>query len=113
MCHATLKPQAAGMLKKHYAPKTPLLLGNVPQLIRQHAHKKIGILCFGRQYPGIDANYQEVLSADANLTQAGKNFFTALRKLDLLPVDVILAAYFPDQGLGKTMNDRLQRASSS
>jgi len=34
-----------------------------------------------------------------------------LRILDELPVDIILAEYAPDTGLGKAVNDRLRRAS--
>ncbi|MEX1241360.1 MAG: Sua5 family C-terminal domain-containing protein, partial [Cyclobacteriaceae bacterium] len=31
--------------------------------------------------------------------------------LEALPVDVILAEYVPDSGLGRAINDRLRRAS--
>jgi L-threonylcarbamoyladenylate synthase len=44
------------------------------------------------------------------LHEAAKNLFAALRAIDELCVDVILAEIFPDEGIGKAINDRLQRA---
>jgi L-threonylcarbamoyladenylate synthase len=46
------------------------------------------------------------------MAEAAKNLFLALRKLDKLPIDTILAEYAPDEGLGKAINDRLKRAAA-
>ena len=42
--------------------------------------------------------------------EAAKNLFTVLRLTDKLNVDVILAEKFPDEGIGRAINDRLGRA---
>jgi len=36
--------------------------------------------------------------------------YAALHRLDQANIDVIVAEKLPDHGLGKTINDRLQRA---
>jgi L-threonylcarbamoyladenylate synthase len=35
-----------------------------------------------------------------------------LREVDLLDADIILAERFPEAGLGRAINDRLQRAQA-
>ena len=54
--------------------------------------------------------HQEVLSKSGDLAEAAKELYAALHRLDHLELDVIIAERFPDYGLGKTINDRLQRA---
>jgi L-threonylcarbamoyladenylate synthase len=39
--------------------------------------------------------------------------FAVLRALDRSDCDIILAEHFPDEGLGRAINDRLGRASAS
>ena len=55
----------------------------------------------------------EVLSNNHDLTEAAANFFAALRRLDAQQLDGIVAVPFPDEGLGRALNDRLQRALGS
>jgi L-threonylcarbamoyladenylate synthase len=54
----------------------------------------------------------EVLSPTGNLTEAASQLYNALHKLDQLHLDVIIAERFPDYGLGRTINDRLERATT-
>ena len=58
-----------------------------------------------------DSRYQFILSPNGQLSEAAQNLFSALRTLDKMPVDIILAEPVPDVGLGKAINDRLRRAS--
>ncbi|HLP32572.1 MAG TPA: Sua5 family C-terminal domain-containing protein, partial [Bacteroidia bacterium] len=46
-----------------------------------------------------------------SLEEAAQHIFAALRKLDTLPVDLIIAELMPDEGLGRAINDRLRRAA--
>ncbi|MEX2286183.1 MAG: L-threonylcarbamoyladenylate synthase [Planctomycetaceae bacterium] len=55
----------------------------------------------------------EVLSPAGDLREAAANFFAALRRLDALGLDAIVAVPFPNEGLGRALNDRLQRAANS
>ena len=103
-------PQAPGMLKSHYAPGKQVILGNLETLISQHSDKRIGIIAFDRTFE----NYVQVtLSPSGNMQEAAANLFKALRELDKAPLDVILAEKVPDHGLGKAINDRLERAAAS
>ncbi|MCX6209404.1 MAG: L-threonylcarbamoyladenylate synthase [Bacteroidetes bacterium] len=105
-----LSPQTSGQLKSHYATTTPLIQGNVTELIQQNSDKKVGIISFKNQYQQVAKQHQFVLSKNGSLTEAAQNLFDVMRHLDTLDYDIILAENFPDEGLGKAINDRLKRA---
>ena len=98
-----------GMLPQHYAPRTPLILDPpADQLLRG----RWGVLCFQRLPESRDCSAHEILSPRGDLSEAAANFFSALRRLDALGLDGILAESFPEIGLGRALNDRLLRAAS-
>ncbi len=104
-------PTAPGMLDSHYAPRKPLVIGNINELIQHHSGKEIGIISWCQKIVGVNPEHQLVLSPDQDLTEASKNLFSALRKIDTMDVDVILAELLPEKHLGRAINDRLRRAS--
>ncbi|MDO8951386.1 MAG: L-threonylcarbamoyladenylate synthase [Draconibacterium sp.] len=105
-------PDAPGMLSKHYAPYTKTFLTNdVKNLIRIFSDKKIGLLLFNQKISDTTVLYQEILSPSKNLKQAASNLYAALHRLDKCKLDMIIAERLPDEGLGKTINDRLERAT--
>ena len=112
MAHSSSDPLAPGMLKSHYAPKVPLLLGNLDELIREHRHLRLGILSFQRVFPGLPRNCQVVLSENGDFTEAARRLFAGMRYLDGLPIDLILAELLPEEHLGRAINDRLRRAAA-
>jgi L-threonylcarbamoyladenylate synthase len=71
----------------------------------------IGVLAFDSYLEGIPQANQILLSASGNLKEAAQNLFQALHRLDSMPVQSIVAVRFPDNGLGKAINDRIFRAS--
>lgn len=104
-------PTAPGMLSRHYSPATNThLTGNVKEYLRLFPGKKIGLLVFKEPIDAAGVEYQEILSPSGDLNEAAKNLYAALHRLDKLGLDIIIAERFPDTGLGKTINDRLQRA---
>jgi L-threonylcarbamoyladenylate synthase len=103
------QPETPGQLKSHYAPSTPLLVGDVNELVKACKGKRIAVISFRRAYSGVHHNF--ILSSAGNLHEAAGNLFAALRELDKLETDIILAEKFPDEGIGKAINDRLGRAS--
>lgn len=105
-------PQAPGMLDNHYAPRTPLVIGSLPTLAAQYKNQKVGLLTFQQVHAGIAPDRQMVLAPTSSLDEAARNLFAALRTLDTLSVDVILAAPVSDTGIGRAINDRLKKASS-
>ena len=60
---------------------------------------------------GLNVDHVEVLSLRRDLKEAAANLYESLHKLDNLNLDVIVAERLPDFGLGKSINDRLERAS--
>ena len=110
--HSTSNPQAPGMLHSHYAPGVPLQQGELRTLYEQHRNKKVGVLAFQRGLPEILPDRQIVLSPAGDLEEAAQRLFAAMRQLDQMPIDLILAETFPETGLGRAINDRLRRASA-
>ncbi|MFZ9074849.1 MAG: L-threonylcarbamoyladenylate synthase [Flavobacteriaceae bacterium] len=104
-------PKAPGMLSKHYAPQTETIRSeNIVETIANYPNKKIGILSFQKIALPKDITHQEILSERGNLEEAARNLYAALHRLDKLLLELIVVPYFPNHGLGKTINDRLQRA---
>lgn len=103
-------PSAPGMLKSHYAPKSPLVIGDIPALLEKYKDRRVGVLSFEKAY-ATGNEQQFVLSRTGDLAEAAKNLFSALRTMDYASLDVILAEFVPDQGLGRAVNDRLRRAA--
>lgn len=102
-------PVAPGMLESHYAPRMPVHVGDVNALLPRFAGMRIGIISF-RQV--LVAHRCQVLSERGDLSEAARNLFAALRALDSSDCQVILAERFPEEGLGRAINDRLRRAAS-
>lgn len=101
-------PDAPGQLKKHYSPGKPVIIGDIGSLIEEHRERKVGVISFEKDF-GI--NKQIVLSPEGDLSQAAKGIFTALRTMKNSDVELIISQKFPDMGVGRAINDRLQRAS--
>ncbi|HYC85886.1 MAG TPA: L-threonylcarbamoyladenylate synthase [Chryseosolibacter sp.] len=106
---STSNPLAPGQLKSHYAPRIKLILGDPAEMLRMHDAALVGVLSFTDDF---HAPHQIVLSRSGSLVEAAHNLFTALRELDKMPIDYIIAQQVPDTGLGKAINDRLQRAAA-
>lgn len=102
--------EAPGMMSSHYAPGKKLLLGNIAENFVKHSDKRLGVLSFKKaiNYPNVT---ELILSPSGDLHEAARNLFSYLRKLDAADIEIILAEPAPDEGLGKAINDRLQRAA--
>jgi L-threonylcarbamoyladenylate synthase len=106
------KPTTAGQLKSHYAPHTDLYLGDIRKLLAIHQGKNICTISFCNKYDGIPIENQFILSPNKNLNEAAQHLFSTLRTIDNLKPSVILAEFFPNEGLGAAINDRLERAAA-
>jgi len=105
-------PNAPGMLSRHYAPNTKTYLtNNISELVKYFDGKKIGLLLFKDQIQNKSIFHQEILSKSGDLNEAAKNLYAAMHRLDQNKLDVIIAQRAPDKGLGKTINDKLERAT--
>ena len=106
-------PNAPGMMKKHYSPRTKLILtDNVSDEIELHKGKKMGLLCFNESNLEDSVFSMKLLSKDQNLEEAAHNLYEFLQELDSQDLEIIIAEKLPNLGLGNSINDRLQRAAS-
>src|SRR5690606_15137894 len=84
-------PVAPGMLLSHYAPRTPLIRGDIEILAKKTTSRNFGVLGFTSTFgfPGI------TLSMQGDLKEAAQNLFSAMRTLDNAGYDLIIADIFP------------------
>jgi L-threonylcarbamoyladenylate synthase len=104
-------PVAPGQLARHYATRHNLIIGNPHELMTNFAHDRVGIISFSASYKNIPLANQFMLSSERNLDEAAQKLFATMRQIDLLDIDIIIAEHFPNNGLGRAINDRLKRAS--
>ncbi len=105
---STSSPQAPGMLHSHYAPRKPMLVGNIHELLHEHG-SDVSILSFKDSFH----NFRNIrLSETGDLHEAARKLFAAMRKLDADQHSIIIAEFVPDYGLGRAINDRLKRAAA-
>lgn len=105
------RPLAPGQLERHYATRTPLTLlsGTAPP---SPGADRVGLLAF-RQAPSHHGYAAvEVLAPDGRLSSAAARLFAALRRLDALGLDRLMAEPVPEEGLGRAILDRLRRAAA-
>jgi L-threonylcarbamoyladenylate synthase len=101
---------APGMVKHHYAPKTLLKIVNGNAQIK--ISEKSGVILFNEQkIAGIPFGNQIILAENDDLEEASRKLYAAFYQLDKLNLDVIYMKEFPSDGIGKSLNDRIQRAA--
>ena len=97
------KIKSPGMLKKHYSPGIPVILGKKPTS-SSHAY-----IVFGKTHKN-GKNYFN-LSKKADLNQAAANLYKIMRKIKNKGYKKIFVSKIPNIGVGVAINDRLNRAS--
>jgi len=99
----TKKKISPGQSLLHYSPGIPVKMN-----IKKPKNKEAFILIKKRK---IKLNNYFYLSKTNNLSEAAKNLYFCLRKIKNKGYKSIAVEKIPDKGLGKTINDRLLRAS--
>jgi len=97
------KISSPGQLKTHYSPGIPIRL-NVKKIKKDEAFLLI------KKNKVNKANYY-FLSKKGDLEEVAKNLYATLRKIKKDKFKSIAVCKIPNKGLGKTINDRLIRAS--
>ena len=97
------KISVPGQFKIHYSPGIPIRL-NVKKIKKGEAYLMIKKKKLNRP------NYY-FLSQKGNLRESAKNLYSTLRKIKKNKYKSIAVSKIPNRGLGKTINDRLLRAS--
>ncbi len=101
-------PQAPGMLKSHYSPTSRLTLFNDSQEIP--ANFSGDVIFFKR--PQNPTENQYWLSENGDCTEAARNLFALIRKLDKASKRDMFCQRAPNSGVGVAINDRLSRAET-
>ncbi|VVM04358.1 L-threonylcarbamoyladenylate synthase [Methylacidimicrobium tartarophylax] len=98
-----------GRLRRPYALRTPLILIQAPGEVPLSERKEAGLLAWGPCQDGFAIACS--LSSSSQLEEAAANLFGRLRELDESGVSRIYAMLAPDHGLGRAINERLQKAA--
>ncbi|GAB4154805.1 MAG: L-threonylcarbamoyladenylate synthase [Winogradskyella sp.] len=107
-------PEAPGMLERHYAPKTKTVLtSHLTKTLKDYKGLRIGLLTYNDILNNDAIDFKIILSESKNLEEAASKLYDALHQLDQQNLDIIIAEQLPDYGLGKSINDRLLRATKS
>ena len=94
---------APGQFKLHYSPDKPIRL-NAKDVKKNEAY-----LLINKKFKH-KSNYF-YLSKKGDLKESAKNLYSTLRKIKKSKYKSIAVSKIPNKGLGKTINDRLLRAS--
>ena len=98
-----LKISSPGQFKLHYSPGIPIRL-NIKEIKKGEA-----CLLINKKKQNKENYYY--LSKNGNLKEAARNLYSILRKIKKNKYKSIAVGKIPNKGLGKTINDRLLRAS--
>ncbi len=101
---------------KHYAPKARVEL--ISKKIwdervkkAEEAKEKVALLA-PKEWMEVPTKFPKFsLGSEENLVEIGANLYRALITMDQPTVDTLFLPAFPEQGLGKTLMDRLKRAA--
>ena len=97
------KSDYPGQRRLHYSPGIPIRL-NIKDPKKNSAY----ILINKKKFTSRNFFY---LTKNKNLEEAGKNLYKTLRKIKKRKFKLIEVEKIPNIGIGRTINDRLQRAS--
>ena len=103
--------EAPGMLKSHYAPRTPLLRLQESWPDGKPLPEDTALLLWTGE-KRVQGDRIRILSPSGDLVEAAARLFQCLRELDSLGAARILVEPVPAEGLGRAINDRLAKASS-
>lgn len=105
---------APGRSKKHYSPLCELIISYEPLfMLSAVQEKKVGILWFNEvkiASPKVAINH--ILSPCGSFKEAAAHMYDALHQLEKSGVELIIVERLPNYNLGRTINDRFERAAA-
>ena len=97
------KIKSPGMMKRHYSPGIPVIIGKKPKSLSE------AYIVFGKKFKNFE-NYFN-LSKKGDLKEAAANLYKIMRKIKKKGYRKIFVSRIPNFGAGIAINDRLLRAS--
>jgi len=102
--------QSPGQLKKHYATKkTLLIVDSIDEWINENLNSNAIALLYQERDLEIESI---ILSKNYNLAEIANKLFHAMRKADDSDADLILVEKIKQEGIGRAIADRLERAAT-
>lgn len=98
-----------GMLKRHYAPRTPLRFR--ANFDEHNLPERTGLISFGEP-ENAERFFRVLVLPRDDLQEAARNLFQALHQLDRANLDLILVDRCEEEGIGAAIMDRLNRAAA-
>ena len=83
---------------------------DIENKLKSISSEKIGVLLFQNKVKTSKPIVQYILSPTGDFKEASKNLYSYLHELDALGLDLLLIEKLPNINLGKSINDRLNRA---
>ncbi|MDB0002381.1 L-threonylcarbamoyladenylate synthase [Salibacteraceae bacterium] len=107
------KPEAPGMLMKHYAPAKKVTAIESQEELNAIDKKGCAFILFDLNVDDVPEDDIIYLSKASSHDEAAQNFYNALRAWDDKDsIQSLIVQRMPDFGLGRAINDRLRRAVS-
>ena len=111
------RPSVPGQMTRHYSTRTPLEIAKISESRDvaprgENRRERVGLLTLSLMEDASRYDAVEILSPGGDLREAAAGLFRALRRLDALPLDRIIARPFPENGLGLAIMDRLRRCAA-
>ena len=102
-----------GLLAKHYSPRTPLK--RIEKFTSNNNIQNIGVIRFSPEtiISGIKPKTLVTISENKDLNEVAAKLYGAIRELDDLNLDLILIDSCSQDGVGRAIMDRIDRASQN
>ena len=95
--------KSPGMMKKHYSPGIPVILGKKP------TNQKHAYIVFGNKFAN-KGNYFN-LSKKSDLKEAASKLYKTMRAIKKSGFKKIFVSKIPNYGIGIAINDRIKRSA--
>ena len=113
-------PKSPGMKYRHYAPKTPVfVVDGTVEAFEETIHKykvqgkTVGVMARNAIVDTFENKVEGTYKMGTSVDDMNRALFDALRTLDHLKLDVILAESAPEVGVGIAYMNRLKKAAST
>jgi len=109
------KPRSPGLKYKHYAPEVPLVLvknrNELQRAIEQERKlgNRVGVLASAATAKNVMAD--EIVVLGESETEMAMKLYQALRSFKQTDVDLVMCESLPQEGVGKAVMDRIERAA--